>query len=279
MKIAIILAVLLQLTIANAQTRLQPGFDPKEYGDLLSLGFFSSSIPDSIERTNTKDRYHMAFRSDEVGFKNRWTLYVRDDNVGVIDLRGTVGNIASWMANFYAVMIPATGSLQLDDSTIFNYRLATDPKAMVQAGWTIGLAFMAPEITEKINTYYRNSNIREFIVYGHSQGGALAYLVRSYLENEKVTGRIPADIQLKTYCSAAPKPGNMYYAYDYDFITRNGWGFNIVNAADWVPETPFSIQAMEDLNPINPLIHTKEMLKRQKFFIRVSRNTRDIDAG
>ena len=269
MKVLLLLKLCLIFLITNAQSRLKPGFDPGEYGDLLSLAFYNSSIPDSNERLKTKDRYQMAYRSDEVGFKNRWTLYLRDDNVAVIDLRGTVGHAASWMANFYAAMLPATGSLQLNDSVTFNYQLSADPKAMVQAGWTIGVAHMAPGIVEKINAYYRNSSIREFLIFGHSQGGGLAFLVRSYLEYQKIKESIPSDIIFKTYCSAGPKPGNMYYAYDFDFITRNGWAFNVVNAADWVPEAPLSIQTLKDLNPANPLIHTKEALKKQKLAIRV----------
>src|SRR5688572_20928779 len=127
MKILLSIPLCLFFLVATTQSRLKPGFDPIEYGELLSLAFYSSGIPDSNERIQTKDRYQMAYRSDEVGFKNRWTLYIRDDNVAVIDLRGTVGHAASWMANFYAAMLPATGSLQLNDSVTFNYQLSADP--------------------------------------------------------------------------------------------------------------------------------------------------------
>lgn len=268
MKCTLILLFLFPGIVASSQTTLQPGFNPKEYAELLSLTYFSSGIPDSAARQITKDPYHREYRSAEIGLKNRWTLYLRNDNTGVIDLRGTINHTASWMANFYAAMIPATGSLQINDSTHFDYQLAADPKAMVHVGWTIAIAHLAPEIKEKINTYYKNKNTKEFLIIGHSQGGALAFLLRSWLEYEKKKGTIPANIIFKTYSSAAPKPGNQYYVYDYDFITRGGWGFNIVNVADWVPETPFSIQTMRDFNPTNPLIHTKDVLKKQKFLIR-----------
>ncbi|HEY3251697.1 MAG TPA: lipase family protein, partial [Ignavibacteria bacterium] len=141
--------------------------------------------------------------------------------------------------------------LQLNDSTSFDYQLSTDPKAMVHTGWTIGLGYLAPDIETKINEYYRQKHVKEFLLFGHSQGGAISFLLRSFLEYEKQKGKIPADIVFKTYCSAAPKPGNMYYAYDFDFITRNGWAFTIVNTADWVPETPFSIPTIHDL--ISPI--------------------------
>ena len=254
----------------HAQNKLQPGFNGKEYAELLSLSFYSSSIVDSVERTRTKDPYHLEYRSDEVGLLNRWSLFLRNDNVGVINIRGTVQRLASWLENFYAAMIPATGSLQLNDSITFNYQLSADSKAMVHVGWTIGLGHLAPEIETKINEYYRQNHVKDYLLFGHSQGGAIMFLLRSFLEYEKQKGKIPSDIIFKTYCSAAPKPGNLYYAYDFDFITRNGWAFTVVNTADWVPETPFSIQTLNDFNPTNPFIHVKEIIKKERFLVRLA---------
>src|SRR6266487_627842 len=270
MKPFLIICLIFCSHICISQSKLQPGFNGKEYAEALSLSFYSSSIADSVERTKTKDPYHLEYRSDEVGLLNRWSLYLRNDNVGVINIRGTVQRFASWLENFYAPMIPATGSLQLDDSTIFNYQLSGDPKAMVHAGWTIGLGYLATDIEKKINDYYRQKHVKVFLLFGHSQGGAITFLLRSFLEYEKQKGKIPADIIFKTYCSAAPKPGNLYYAYDFDFITRNGWAFTIVNTADWVPETPFSIQTINDFNPTNPFIHVKEIIKKEKFIVRLA---------
>jgi hypothetical protein len=271
MKYLLLPAFLLSLT-ASSQNKLQPGFDPHEYASMLSLAFKSSGIPDSVERRTKKDPYHMEYRSPEVGLKNRWTLYLRNDNVAVIDLRGTVNQPASWLANVYAAMIPATGDLQINDSTVFHYQFAADSRALVHAGWTVSIAHLAPDVEEKINKYYRDNHVKEFFISGHSQGGALATLMRSLLEYEKQKGKIPADIVFKTYCSAAPKTGNMYYAYDFDFINRVGWAFTVVNAADWVPECPFSIQTLQDFNPTNPLIHAKDVIKKQKFAIRFAGN-------
>jgi hypothetical protein len=44
----------------------------------------------------------------------------------------------------------------------------------------------------------------------------------------------------------------------------------VVNAADWVPETPYSIQSVNELNPTNPLIHTKNIIGNQKWIVRVA---------
>ncbi|MBN8674195.1 MAG: lipase family protein [Chitinophagales bacterium] len=264
------LLLLLIFCSAQSQTILQPGFDPKEYAQLLSLTFNSSGIPDSVERKTSKDPYHLEYRSAEVGLLNRWTFYLRNDNTAVIDLRGTVNKTTSWLANFYAAMIPATGSLQLNDSTTFNYQFAANEKAAVHAGWTISIGHLAPEIIKRINEYYSTKKVKEFLVMGHSQGGALAFLLRSYLFYETLKGNLPKDITYKTYCSAAPKVGNMYYAYDFDFITRGGWAHTVVNAADWVPETPFSVQTVYDFNRTSPLTNAKAILKKQKFAIRIA---------
>ncbi len=101
-------------------------------------------------------------------------------------------------------------------------------------------ATMAPEMTAKIREYNSQYHTKQVIITGHSQGGAIAFLTRSYLHYEQEAGRLPKELIFKSYNGAAPKPGNLYYGYDYDYITRNGWAFTVVNALDWVPETPFS---------------------------------------
>src|SRR5690606_15079126 len=40
---------------------------------------------------------------------------------------------------------------------------------------------------------------------------------------------------------------------------------NVVNSADWVPETPISIQTIHDFNKTNPLIKARKGIRKQKF--------------
>ena len=260
--------------IVRAQSVLAPGFDAAEYIAMLRIDFTgqdslsSHPLQDTGFRVNPPGDYIRHYRSPEVGFKNRWSMwYRRDGKVAVISIRGTIADGASWLANFYAAMAPANGSLQLSDSNIFTYRLAADEKAMVHVGWLVSLGYMAPTMLQQIHAAY-GEGIRDFIISGHSQGGAIAFLTTSYLHYLVEKGELPGDIVFKTYCSAGPKPGNLYYAYDFDFITRNGWGFNVVNAADWVPESPFSIQTLTDFNNTNPFIHIDVMLKKQPWLVR-----------
>lgn len=247
---------------------LKPGFDGQEYLDMLSINFqrFDSAIP--IPSTPAPANYHVVYRSPELGMMNRWNCWYRNDNkVAVISLRGTVGALPSWLENYWGAMVPARGELQINDTTVFRYTLSEDGKAHVHVGWLTGLAHLAPTIVEQIKKAYAEG-IRSFIIMGHSQGGALAALTRSYLYYLAKSGGLPSDIQFKTYCSAAPKAGNLFYAYDFDFIARGGWGFTVVNAADWVPETLFSIQTTDDFNPQNPFIHLDNVLKTQSFLAR-----------
>lgn len=256
------LIFILFLLPAFASAQINPGFDPNEYINLMELSNNSYAKKDSAPGAL------FVYRSPEVGLKNEFDVWLRSDNTGIINIRGTVQHISSWLENFYSAMVPAKGSLQINDSTTFNYTLAADPKAAVHVGWTIGLAHMAPGIVEQISRLYKEKAVRNFIITGHSQGGALSFLTTSYLYYLRESGGLPKDIQFKTYCSAAPKPGNLYYVYDYDYITRNGMSFTVVNTADWVPESGFTVQTLSDFNQVNPFTNIKPALKKQKMMVR-----------
>jgi predicted lipase len=267
----IFLTIILVTTFAasSAQQYIHAGFEGDEYSEMLRIVLQTHA--DSVHTSSKVPlpyNYKMIYRSPVGELNNRWDLWLRTDSkVAVISLRGTVAKPSSWLENFYMAMVPATGKLELNDSTVFNYKLAENPAAAVHVGWLTGLATMAPSIKEQVNEMYKKG-VKEFVIMGHSQGGAIAFLVTSYLHYEMLMGNYPQDIHFKTYCSAAPKPGNLYYVYDYDFITRNGWSFTVVNSLDWVPETPISIQTVRDFNGTNPFVNVKSSLKKQKTLIR-----------
>jgi len=253
-----------------AARQLRPGFDPGEYEQLLRISAHHADTPWTHVIVPRPDDCRLVYRSPVTGLMNRWDLWLQHEQTGIISIRGTVAKAESWLENFYAGMIPSRGELHLNDSTIFHYKLAQDSNAYVHAGWTLGLASMAPDIVAKIKEYYAKG-IRGFIIIGHSQGGAIAFLLRSYLQyiNDPA---FPKDIVFKTYCSAAPKPGNQYYAYDFDYITRGGWGFRIVSTRDWVPETPFSLQTTSDFTAVNPFKDVRKRTRKQKLMARLAIN-------
>ncbi|WP_026952441.1 lipase family protein [Algoriphagus mannitolivorans] len=245
--------------------QLQPGFSPQEYRDFLGITAgsvndenFGRGIP---QNPNLKKIYE----SPQVGLENKWYLWIEEDKkIGWLTIRGTVNNNDSWLANFYAAMIPAQGSIQINNSYQFQFDLSPDPKAAVHVGWTLATGALAESMVPKIDSLYQNG-YRDFIISGHSQGGAISYLMTSHILSLREKGRWEEPVRIKTYASAAPKPGNLYYSYSFEFQTRGAWAFNVVNGADWVPETPFSIQTTQDFNPSNPFVGIDEIIKKQKF--------------
>lgn len=256
LKLKFIFLIIFSQYVLISQTKLKPNFDAQEFLDVLHLEWAHQDSGSKYAPKTLPLGYKRVYRSPEVGMKNKVDFWIRDDSVGVICLRYTVGG-TSWLENFYSGLIKAQGSLRLNDTTVFNYKFSNDEKAFVHHGWAIGACHLAPYVTQKINEYYKQG-VKEFIIVGHSQGAALSFLMRSYLQ---YSSDVPKDITYKVYCCAAPKPGNMFYAYDFDFITRNGWAFRIVNTSDWVPQTPFSVQTISDLHPTNPLSKRKQLMK------------------
>ncbi len=247
---------------------LKPGFDVEEYKSLLCLAFLQRSTLDS--NAIQKDSYIKLYTSQEVGLKNRWWLYKNHKNQAVIIIRGTIGAKESWLENYYCPMLPAQGNLHLEPNFDFKYKLAEAKDAYVHAGWTIGMAYLVRDMMPKIKEQYQQG-VRDVIVSGHSQGGALTFLVSAYLFYAQKEGKLPADIRFKVYASAAPKPGNIQFAYDFNFNFRGGWNYSVVNALDWVPETPYSIQRLSDMND-NPILDLPKSLKNQNFFLQVAGN-------
>jgi hypothetical protein len=247
---------------------LKPGFDKSEYIETLKINQKAHIAVNKWAESTTMpepEKYKFVYRSPVVAFDNIWDLWVHvDKRIAMIAVQGSVPTEASFLANLYAAMIPAKGALQLDKSFKFTYNLSNDPGAAVHVGWFVAMAYLSRTIEHKIDSCYK-SGIRDFILTGHSQGGGITFLLNSYLNNLKAEGRLHADIVFKTYCSAGPKPGNLRYAYDYENMTRDGWAYNVVNTADWVPDVPFTVQTVGDFTAVNPFRGAKAMIKKQKF--------------
>jgi hypothetical protein len=269
MKIIQMAGLFLSMLLSGMVTaqNLKPGFDKSEYIETLKINnkvhidldkwSNSSDIPDPLH-------YKFVCRSQVVGFDNLWDLWKKNDELGLIAVRGSVPTGTSFLANLYAAMVPASGTLTLAKDRLFNYNLADNPNAAVHVGWLVSMAHLSSDIVSTIDSCYK-TGMKEFILTGHSQGGGIVFLLNSYLENLKAEGKLPADIRFKTYCSAGPKPGNLYYAYDYENMTRDGWAYNVVNTADWVPDVPFTVQTVDDFTAVNPFHGAKAQIKKLKF--------------
>lgn len=251
-------------SLSAAAQVLHPGFDKQEYIELLKMNGCQSDTmyPNAVFQPTHFDRI---YRSKVVGLLNRWDLWVnKEKTIAGISLRASVGESLSWLGNFFSGMLPAEDSIRLNKKEVFHYCLSHDKMAAVHAGWTIGTAAMAADIIQKVDSCYK-SGIKSFYIVGHSQGGAIAYLLASQLLIMRQDGKLPADIQFKTYCSAAPKPGNLYYAYNFEALTQGGWAFNIVNSEDWVPQMPVSVQTGDDFPATSPFTDILKKLSAMKF--------------
>jgi hypothetical protein len=247
---------------------IQKGFNKEEYIKLMHISSRQLDTPWVKPKYGIPAGYELIYRSKVVGLDNRWDLWKNNLNTAVISIRGTTKNSISWLENFYAAMLPANGSIQISKNFTFNYKLAENPRAAVHTGWLIGMACLSESIVPKIDSIYK-TGVRDIYIMGHSQGGAIAYLLTAYLRYLQQDGKIPADIHMKTYCSAAPKPGNLYFAYDYESYTQQGLAYNVVNVDDWVPETPAVVQTIDDFNEVNPFIDAKKTIKKQKFSLKI----------
>jgi len=267
MKSSLILQLLVLFFILSLPVqgqRLKPGFDKQEFLEMIYLSGRQADTVAYYKNIPSPQRFRIVYRSPLMGLDNRWDLALSKDSVAAISIRGTTRTNTSWLENFYAAMVPATGSITLSKDFTFKYQLAQNPQAAVHVGWLVGMAAISRDVVTKIDSCAR-LGIRNFIIVGHSQGGAIAYLLTSYVHQLQQQGLIAKRLRFKTYCIAAPKPGNLYYAYDFEAATASGWAFNIVNTADWVPETPVSIQTLQDFNPNNPFQQAPALIKKQKF--------------
>jgi hypothetical protein len=228
---------------------LNPGFDLEEFTEIfpLSVKYF---YPTESQTLPVPSRFRLQYESDSMGLDNKWQLWTFENKLASISIRGTSANPESWLENFYAAMVPAQGVLKLDTNFIFDYQLANNPRAAVHIGWLIATAYLSRDILPKLDSCYR-TGVRNFYINGHSQGGAISYLLTAHFYHLQKQGKIPSDIRFKTYSSAAPKPGNQYFAYDYNLLTQDGWAYNVINPYDWVPETFLSVQKTDDFNEIN----------------------------
>jgi hypothetical protein len=270
LSIAVVFCFSLALFAQNSL--LKPGFDKEEYEELLRMHvlLYDPLMTDSAKTPVPKPAiFNSIYKSPVMGLDNRWELWKNDGQVAAINIRGTTKNPVGWLENFYAAMVPAHGEVKLSSSFLFQYHLADHPKAAVHIGWLIGMAYLAKDILPKIDSCYK-AGIKDFLVMGHSQGGAISYLLTSHLYNLQKQNQLPKDIRFKTYSSASPKVGNTYYAYEYESMVAGGWANNVVHAADWVPEVPFSVQTLDDFNETNPFKNLDGIIKKQKFFARIA---------
>ncbi len=247
-------------TMTHAQI-IQPHFDKEEFIEVFQLNkaFFSITAAKDVQSLGVP--YQRVYISESIGLDNQWALWEhKTKNLAAICIRGTGSSEEGWLENFYAAMTPATGSMVLAEGHTFSYSLAADPRAAVHIGWLIGVAYLSQEILPRVQGLY-DLGVRDFYICGHSQGAAISQLLHAYLLSLQRDGTLPEDIYFKSYSSATPKTGNLYFAYYFESCTQRGDAYSIISTADWVPEVPISIQTLEDMNEVNPFQNIEEGIR------------------
>lgn len=247
---------------------LKAGFDKKEFEEILKINTTYLEAKNSKELMPPPAYSKLIYSSPVMGLENKWELWMMDNNVAVVCIRATINSTTSWVANFFAAQIPAIGTMTIAKDFTFQYKVADNPKAAVHAGYIFCSAFLMKDIQPKIDSLYK-AGIRDVIIAGHSQGGGLSYLIGANLLWQQKDGKLPSDLRFKIYTSASPKPGNLYFAYDYEYITGDGWAFQVVSTVDWVPQSPFTVQTVDDLPSVNPVGYIQASFKKESLFKKI----------
>ncbi len=181
MKIRLLLVILGSTFLFSARAQvLKAGFDKSEYLETLKINQKAHiDLPKWEGDTTVPMPQQFVFRerSQVVAFDNLFDFWMhRSKPLALIAVRGSIPTGASFLANLYAAMIPASGELELKDGEVFTYQLSEDPRAAVHAGWCIAMAHIAAPVLEKIDSCYK-AGIRDVILTGHSQGGGITFLL------------------------------------------------------------------------------------------------------
>jgi len=264
----LIILICLLVFQAPSYAQFSNGLNEIEAQNLMKLSyypFFMDSCKTKMD--NELPNYQIIKTVDSVAMDNAWSI-IKTKNTGIITFRGTTVQQISWMENFYSAMIPAKGEATIPSGKTITYNFANDERAGVQSGWSLAILIMSPEIIEEIKKL-NNEGIYHIYIAGHSQGGALALLFRAFLEH------LPNDVlseknTYKTYAFAAPKPGNRFFAYEYNKIANKELtSFTFTNPYDWVPQLPFSVQSPNNITALNPFI-AFESSKEGSFIKRIA---------
>ena len=219
-----------------AHAQIQEGFNPDELKTCIALcnsftfldlyGSDQEIIPDDCNKT---------FESSTIGLDNKFQIY-RQKNRAIINFRGSTNQVTSWIANFYSAMIPSNGIIKLNNK-VHKYNFSNKKGAAVHSGYALAVLLIAQELIPEIHKL-NQEGVYDFIITGHSQGGALALMMHAYLKHLPAL-KLSLKNNFKTYAFANPMCGNETFAsaFDEQFSKYNRC-FSIINPMDLVTKMP-----------------------------------------
>jgi Lipase (class 3) len=190
---------------------------------------------------------------------NYWQVWQNQSDATqyAIAVRGTVESAASVLADLLFPLINARFDLKLGPISLPFYLARNEGdsavKAGVHSGFALSLLLMLfttdRPLFVTLGQLVQSGN--DVYITGHSQGASIATLLTSLVRHSTVFFKGPA---YKTYTFAPAKAGNDHYAYDYARLAGvDGYGWAVTSTQDWVPQAPFALEWIADLNTPNPL--------------------------
>ena len=236
----IIFTLVFTVLSVTSFAQLKPGFETAEvkytiamcnsFNFLKQFGTHNDIIP---------EEFNLVYTSDILSMDNKFEVY-ENGEVGVINYRGSTDKLISWVENCYSAMIPAEGTIKID-SIAHRYTFAKDPETAVHAGYALTVVLLSDHIIEQVHNL-NEKGIRDIVITGHSQGGALATMTRAYLENLE-NDKIISNINFKTYAYAQPMCGNKEFSEEYNRkFSKKHTSYFITNPDDPVPYLPFNYE-------------------------------------
>ncbi|PSR04990.1 MAG: hypothetical protein BRD50_02285 [Bacteroidetes bacterium SW_11_45_7] len=250
MRILLILPGLLISITSHSQ--ITTNFNPERAKDMAELcNSFTHLDLYGDDKSVIPKGYKKTFTSDDIGMDNKFQVYKKKNDIGVIHIRGSTKNPKSWMANINSAMIPAKGTMTFDGKP-FDYTFAKTPEAAVHSGYVISIAAMRGLILKHIRRL-NEQGIYDIIITGHSQGGALTNMLMAYLSNLPDETLDPKNT-FKAYAFAATMIGNDIFAKEYRIrYCDKGLSYNIVNPEDPITRLPLSYKNNEKEMLVNNL--------------------------
>jgi hypothetical protein len=230
------LFLLLVSSILFAQP--EKDFNKEEARDMIALcNSFSFLDLYGTDSAIIPQGYTKLYTSEVTAMDNVFQIYLKDQTA-IINLRGSTAKKISWMENIYSAMIPARGVIEIQEKK-FHYTFAKEESAAVHAGYTLGVALLQKDLLPQIK-HLNRQGIFNFLITGHSQGGALASMLLAYLHHLPEKQLSPQN-RFRCYAFAAPMIGNKAFTAEYnDRFCKTGLSFAIVNPADVIPTFPLS---------------------------------------
>lgn len=238
MKKSALLSLILFFLSSSLLAQPEKEFNKEEARDMIALcNSFCFLELYGTDTTIVPKGYVKTYTSDVLGMDNIYQIY-KKDKIAIINLRGSTSKKISWLENIYSAMIPAKGVIKFQNKK-FKYTFAKNNNTAVHAGYALGVAFLHEDLLLHIKKLNKEG-VFNFLVTGHSQGGALANMLLAYFENLPPS-KLSSKNSFKCYSYAAPMIGNKAFTEEYNkSFCQTNMSFNIVNPADLVPTLPLN---------------------------------------